>query len=108
MSKVTKVDEANYGIYVWNVTGLGILGDTDGNVLRVNSYRNDLSKIKAIRDAATSLGYPDGVAEFWSGVRAISDSEWEDQMARTMDGEVGDPYDIPALIDQMKADNGIE
>lgn len=103
MSEIKAVDEVNYGVYVWNVTGRGILVNEDRDPLRISSMRGDLSKIRQLKDAAASYGYPDGEPVFWSGRRAISDAEYDEQMARHTAGQLADPYDIPALIEQQKA-----
>lgn len=106
MTNMKPVDEVNYGIYVWKVKGAGILVNEDGDPLRINAFRGDLNKIRQISKAAAYYGYPDGEPVFQSGRRAISESEYEEQMARHQDGQLADPYDIPALIDQMKRENG--
>ena len=100
------VDEVNYGVYVWNVTNRGILVNEEGDPLRINAMRGDLRKIGELARTAAHYGFPDGEPVFWSGRRAISDSEHEEQMARHNSGQLADPYDIPALIDQQKREQG--
>ena len=103
------VEEANYGVYVWNVNSgdqQGILVNEDGDPLRINAFRGDLKKIGELSRAAAHYGFPHGEPVFWSGRRAISDSEYADQLARHQAGELADPYDIPALIEQQKRQNG--
>lgn len=106
MSNIHKVEEANYGVYVWNVTDRGILVNEDGDPLRVNAWRGDIKAMSEIKRAASYYGFPDGEPVFWSGRRAISDSEYEDQAARLASGQLADPYDIPALIEQARSGNG--
>ena len=106
MSQIKAVDEVNYGVYVWKVTGRGLLVNEDGDPLRIASMRGDMRKISQLSKAAAHYGFPDGEAVFWSGRRAISDSEYEEQMARHASGQLADPYDIPALIEQSKRENG--
>lgn len=106
MSNMHKVEEANYGVYVWNVTDRGILVNEDGDPLRVNAWRGSIAAMAEIKRVATYLGFPDGEPVFWSGRRAISDSEYEDQVARQNDGLLADPYDIPALIERARGGNG--
>lgn len=100
-----KVEEANYGVYVWNVTNRGILVNEEGDPLRISSMRGDLRKIGELSRTAAHYGFPDGEPVFWSGRRAISQSEYQEQMARHASGQVADPYDIPALIEQQKRNN---
>ena len=99
------IEEAKYGVYVWEVTGRGILVNENHDPLRVNAFKGDLSKMAEIRRAAAHYGFPDGKPVFWAGKRAISESEYEDQMVRQAQGEIADPYDIPALIDRMNRDD---
>jgi len=101
-NKMQKVEETNYGVYVWNVTDRGILVNEEGDPLRISAMRGDLRKIGEIARAAAHYGFPDGEPVFWSGRRAISDSEYQDQMARHQSGQLADPYDIPSLIEQQK------
>lgn len=96
------VEEANYGVYVWNVTNRGILVNEEGDPLRINSMRGDLKRIGELARTAAHYGFPDGEPVFWSGRRAISEGEYEEQMARHNAGQLADPYDIPALIEQQK------
>lgn len=102
-----KVDEVSYGVYVWRVEGRGILTNEEGDPLRINAMRGDLRKMAELSRAAAHYGYPDGEPVFWSGKRAISDSEYEEQMARHMGGQLADPYDIPALIAQQRGANSV-
>lgn len=102
-NSIQAVDEAPYGVYVWNVEGRGILVNEDGDPLRINSMRGDISKMANIAKVAASYGYPNGEAVFISGRRAVSDSEYQMQLERQAQGELADPYDIPALIERAKA-----
>ena len=105
---INPIEEVDYGVYVWRVEGAGLLANENLDLLRINSMRGDLKRMAQIRSAAASYGYPDGEPVFIAGKRAISDSEYEEQMARNDAGMLADPYDIPALVDKMKAarDNG--
>lgn len=101
-NQMKAVDEVNYGVYVWKVEGGGILSNEVGDPLRINSMRGDLKRIAELRKAAAYWGYPEGEPVFWSGRRAISESEHDEQMARQQAGLLADPYDIPALIERQK------
>ena len=101
-SQIRKVEEASYGIYVWNVEGRGVLVNEAGDPLRINSMKGDLSKMANIRQVAASLGYPNGEPVFVSGKRAISEGEYQTQLERQAEGQLADPYDIPALVDKMR------
>lgn len=101
-SNIKAVEEVDYGVYVWRVEGQGLLANEDRDLLRIASWRGDLTKMAEIARAAAHYGYPDGEPVFLAGRRAISDSEYEEQMARQVSGQLADPYDIPALVDKMK------
>lgn len=103
-NNIKPVEEVDYGVYVWKVKDRGLLANEDLDLLRINSMRGDLKKMAQISQAAASYGFPEGEPVFISGKRAISDSEYEEQMARHQSGQLADPYDIPALVDQMKAE----
>ena len=101
-SQIRPVEEVSYGVYVWNVKDRGILVNEDGDPLRINSMKGDISKMANIRKVATHLGFPDGEPMFISGRRAVSDAEYQTQLERQAEGLLADPYDIPALIDKAK------
>ena len=101
-SMMKPVEEVSYGIYVWNVKDKGILVNEDGDPLRINSMKGDLSKMTNIRKVAANLGFPDGEPLFIPGKRAISEGEYQTQLERQADGLLADPYDIPALIEKAK------
>ena len=103
-SRITKIEESDFGLYVWKLPDGKILGDTDGNVLNVPSERHDLRKMKIIRDAATHYGYPEGEAVFMASTRRVTDDEYEEQKDRLKNGLIADPYDAPALLDELAAE----
>lgn len=97
------VDESPLGVYVWECADGEFLGDEEGRILSINSVIGDREKIEAIRQVATSYGYGDGRAVFWSGNRKVTDEEFEEQMDRQKSGLVPDPMDIAAIQDSVNA-----
>lgn len=102
MSRITKVDELDVGVYIW-VTEKGILVDEDYNYLSIASMKGDLRRIEQLRQAAASYGYPDGKPHFMAGARKIDDEEYEHQKFRQKMGLLPDEYDVAALRDELRA-----
>lgn len=98
-SKIQEVQEHDWGIYVWDVPGKGIVADDEGNYLSIPSRRDDLTKMAIIRRDAIAIGRELGVEDdmrkgspkFLQGVRQISQSEWEDEMELLESGRDPDP-----------------
>jgi len=101
MSRIRRVDEVDYGVYVW-VTENGVLTDEDRNYLSIAAMKGDRTRIKQLEDAARSYGYPDGKPYFMAGSRKVTDEEYEHQQFRQKMGLLPDEYDIPALRDELR------
>jgi len=104
--KRTIIDESNLGLYVWVINGK-MVGDDQGNYLSVPSEKGDVKKITALRNYV--YGFlkdmqlePQGQAVFLSGRRQITDDEYEEQVARQKWGLIADPYDVPAMEEELK------
>lgn len=103
MSKGPEVVGQNipYGVYVWRINGRPIVNE-NYDYLQIASKRGDITKIAKLQKfVKEELGIFDGEAFFEEGARPISESEWEEQKARQIDGEVADPYDLGNLIEEM-------
>jgi hypothetical protein len=106
MSKRLKpVIELGEGIYVWEMPGGQWVQDTDGNVMHIPSKYGDLSRIAKLADAARYFGVEEGKPVFIDGGRAVSHNEYEYQQERAAQGLLADPYDIGALMDEVRAKN---
>lgn len=93
--KTIETDEAGYGIYVWQLPNGVNLKDGEGNHLMVGPVNKDnVTAVTNLAKAAAECGYPEGKAVYLEGFRPISQSEWEDQMERLMDGKVPDAADL--------------
>ncbi len=101
--RVTVVEETNIGLYIWMLPSGEPLMDEDANMLAIPAKRGDQKRISLLKQAARSYGYPDGEPYFYAGSRRISDDEFWDQIDRMMNGEIPDPYDIPALMGEIEA-----
>lgn len=97
------VEEVPYGTYVWRMNDGTYLVDEEYRHLSIFCIKGDQKAIKALSDEARNLGFPDGYAEWKSGVRKITDEEYEEQEARQKLGLVADPYDWGAIRDQIQA-----
>jgi hypothetical protein len=101
--RVQVVEETNIGLYVWMLPTGEPLADEDANILAIPSKRGDKRRMKLLADAAKHHGYPDGEPYFYAGSRRVSDEEFWEQIHRIQNGEVPDPYDIPAIMGEIEA-----
>jgi hypothetical protein len=101
--RVTIVEETNIGLYVWMLPNGQPLSDDDANFLAIPARRGDKRRIKLLQQAAASYGYPEGEAYFYAGSHRVSEEEFWNQVERMMNGEIPDPYDIPALLGEIEA-----
>lgn len=91
--RVQRVNEVAWGCYVWQLPSGGYLGNSNGDYLSVYCLKSDIAAMAALRQEAKSLGFPEGKPVFVEGAEKITQSEWEDQMARMRAGEVPNPND---------------
>jgi hypothetical protein len=86
-NKVNAVEsKAEYGIYVWILPNGEPFMDDHGNTLNVPSRKYDISKMKALADAASYWGKPEGEAKFMPGVGRSSDSQAREDQDRMIEG----------------------
>jgi len=91
--------------------GIFVALDSDGKYI-VNEDRDHLciqgtltkkhEAIAALRIAAKEHGFDNIKVEFRSGARLVTQSEYEDQVARQEAGLLADPFDPGALKDDIK------
>jgi hypothetical protein len=94
-----KVIEKNYdwGLYVYKKSTGKWFTDGNGNVLNIESMRNDFSKIAELKSAAKHYGDPgDGEAVFVPGLTRISDEEHSEQFDRMSNGLIPSMNDLGA------------
>jgi hypothetical protein len=103
-TKVQVIEEnfTNAGIYVWKLPTGKYFTDGEGNALSIESMKNDPIKIKELKDAAAYYGQPEGEAEFFPGVKKISDEEYSEQVDRMAQGLIPSENDLGALIAAKK------
>lgn len=95
-------DGIPYGVYIWRINGKPVVNE-NLDYVQIASRRGDLNKIARLKKFVNEeLGIFDGGPYFEEGSRPISQEEWEDQMARQMNGQVPDPYDLGNLIDEYR------
>lgn len=107
--KITPVDEVNWGLYMWQMPDESLVMDDEGGYLCVPSVKGDIRQIKKIKDAAKHHGLDEGKPIFFSGHRAVTDEELEEQKSRSNLGLIPDPQDLPAMMEYVKEmrDSGI-
>ena len=103
-TKVQVINEnfTNAGIYVWKLPTGKYFTDGEGNALSIESMKGDQVKIKELTEAAAYYGQAEGSAEFFPGVRKISDEEYSEQVDRMAQGLIPSENDLGALIAAKK------
>ena len=94
-----KVIEKNYdwGLYVYKKSTGKWFTDGNGNVLNIESMRNDVSKIAELKNAAKHYGDPgDGEAVFVPGLTRISEEQHSEQLDRMVNGLIPSMNDLGA------------
>jgi hypothetical protein len=87
----------NWGLYVYKKSNGKWFTDGSGNVLNIESMRNDLTKIAELKSAAKHYGDEgDGEAVFVPGLTRISDEEHSEQMDRMKSGLIPSMNDLGA------------
>ncbi len=87
----------NWGLYVYKKSNGKWFTDGEGNVLNIESMRNDMSKITQLKQAAMYYGDPgDGEAVFVPGLTRISDEEHSEQLDRMKQGLIPSMNDLGA------------
>lgn len=102
-TRVSVVDEVEYGTYLWKMPDGSYVSDGEQNFLAVMSMRGDLSRIAKLSEVARAYGIDEGGPIFFPGMRMISDEEHAEQTQRLAEGYIPDDHDIPALVDAAKA-----
>lgn len=102
-SKISTVQETNYGLYVWLTAEGQVVMDDEQNYMCIASKEGDLHKIDLLRDAAKAFGVAEGGKPmFLPGRRKVDDDEYRRQVTRSILGLVPDEYDAPALRDELR------
>jgi hypothetical protein len=87
----------NWGLYVYKKSNGKWFTDGSGNVLNIESMRNDLTKIAELKAAAKYYGDEgDGEAVFVPGLTRITDEEYSEQMDRMKSGLIPSMNDLGA------------
>jgi len=99
---IRTIEETDIGIYVWEMPDGRWVGDGEGNWMNIRAKKGDFKRIAAMADAAKAHGVTEGRAVFVSGVRPVTDDEYEEQRQRMLFGLTPDPHDSYAQIDELK------
>jgi hypothetical protein len=87
----------NWGLYVYKKSNGSWFTDGEGNILNIESVRNDLSKIAELKQAAKYYGDEgDGEAVFVPGLTRITDEEHSVQKDRMSQGLIPSMNDLGA------------
>lgn len=104
MTRQFYIPATKYGVCVWEDNEGRILADKDNNYLSMEGMVNDPRVEIKMRDAARYwMGSEfEGQPKWIYDARKISDGEYEDQMARLLDGKIPDPIDEVRQIQEKK------
>lgn len=105
--KITTIDEVNWGMYMWQMPDETLVMDEEGAYLSIPSIKGDIRQIQKLKVAARNLGLEEGKPLFFSGHRAVTDDELEEQRSRLGLGLVPDPQDLPAMMEYLKEAKGM-
>lgn len=87
----------NWGLYVYKKSNGSWFTDGEGNVLNIESMRNDLSKIAELKKVAKHYGDDgEGEAVFVPGLTRITDEEYSVQKDRMSQGLIPSMNDLGA------------
>lgn len=101
-SGISTVDEAEYGVYVWELPDGRWVGDGEGNWMTISGVKGDRIAMKKLEDAAKAHGVTEGAPAFLSGHRRVTDEEFEEQRQRLMLGLVPDTQDNYSQLDGIR------
>lgn len=99
--QVMDYPDVGFGVCVWELEKGVYLKDSEGNYFCAQGRVGDLRMEKRMRDAVRSNFDLPGKPVWFPSFRKVTDSEYEDQMERLLDGKVPDVVDAV-----MQADNG--
>jgi hypothetical protein len=100
-TRITEVEETDYGLYLWEMPDGSLVADDQKNFLNIPAKKNDGEKIKLLVDTVKSFGIHEGRAVFWSGHRRVTDEEYEYQKQRMEWGLIPDELDYGAARDEL-------
>lgn len=96
--------DASFGVCVWQLPDGSYIKNEDGDYFCAQGKLGNPVIERKMRDAVRyDLGITSGKPVWFSGFRKVTQSEWEDQMERLIDGKVPDAVD---LYLQNKENNG--
>lgn len=100
--QVIEEDYSDFGTYIWVKANGKAFTDGDGNVLSIESMKNDHERVKKLQDAASYYGEPDGKPVFYPNTRQISEETHSEQMDRMKQGLIPNMNDLGAVIAAKK------
>lgn len=104
-TKITEVQETDYGLYLWEMPDGALVADDEKNFLNIPAKQGDQEKIKLLRDAVKSFGINEGRPVFLAGNRRVTDEEYEYQKQRMEWGLIPDELDFGAARDELMSQN---
>jgi len=97
------IEEYNWGVYIWKTPEGKVVKNSDGDLLLINSIKNDQIQMEKLKKAAESCGIEGGQPIFLSGHRPVTEEQYEHQKARLAAGLVPDELDYFAAKEELEA-----
>ncbi len=102
-TKITPIEKMyDWGLYFWQLPDGHLFHDGNGNLLNIQSMKNDIMKLAELRKAAAHYGQPDGKPYFVPGITRASDEEYSEQLNRMQNGLIPNMNDLGAVYDAKK------
>jgi len=93
----------DWGLYVYKKSNGKWFSDGQGNVLNIQSKKNDISKIAELRKAAMYYGDDgDGQCVFVPGLNRASEEQYSEMKDRMNQGLIPNVNDLGAVYDAQK------
>ena len=100
--QVVNEEFSDFGTYVWVKANGKAFSDGQGNVLSIESMKNDHERVKKLKDAAAHYGEADGKPVFYPNTRQISEETHSEQVDRMKQGLIPNMNDLGAVIAAKK------
>ena len=111
-TKVTQIDKGTgqramfgyeWGLYFWQLPDGHLFHDGEGNLLSIESVKDDIGQMAKLRQAAAHYGQPEGKPWFYAGAKKATDEQYEEQIDRMKNGLLPSMDDLGAVAAAKKS-----
>jgi hypothetical protein len=102
-NNVREIKQVPWGCWLWRMPDGSFVADDQNNFLRLFGTEHDESRKQLMRDyVRANFGITEGAPFFMSGVRPVTDEEYEHQKQRLEWGLTPDPLDVASIEEDKK------